>query len=64
MDSVDLYNPKVIQSSMGSFSRVNVYFRNLREFFNKNDLFVYGTILNSKNYHEIKFKKQGILLFG
>ena len=45
------YNPKVIQSSMGSFSRVNVYFRNLREFFNKNDLFVYGTILNSKNYH-------------
>ena len=25
MDSVDLYNPKVIQSSMGSFSRVNVY---------------------------------------
>ena len=63
-DSVDLYNPKVIQSSMGSFSRVNVFYRDLKEFFTENDLFVYGTILNSKDYHEIKFKKKGILLFG
>ena len=62
-DSVDLYNPKVIQSSMGSFSRVNVFYRDLEEFFTENDLFVYGTILNSKDYHEIKFKKKGLLLF-
>ena len=59
-DSVDLYNPKVIQSSMGSFSRVNVFYRDLEEFFTENDLFVYGTILNSKDYHEIKFKKKGL----
>ena len=63
-DSVDLYNPKVIQSSMGSFSRVNVFYRDLREFFTENDLFVYGTILNSNDYHKIKFKKKGALLFG
>ena len=63
-DSVDLYNPKVIQSSMGSFSRVNVFYRDLEEFFTENDLFVYGTILNSKDYHEIKFNKKGVLLFG
>ena len=63
-DSVDLYNPKVIQSSMGSFSRVNVFYRDLEEFFTENDLFVYGTILNSKDYHDIKFNKKGVLLFG
>ena len=28
-DSVDLYNPKTIQSSMGSFTRVNVYYEDL-----------------------------------
>jgi len=64
LDSVDIYNPKVIQSSMGSFSRVNVYYRDLDGFFNENDLFVYGTILNSKDCHEIKFQKKGVLLFG
>ena len=64
MDSVDLYNPKVIQSSMGSFTRVNVFYRDLEEFFNKNSIFVYGAVLGGKNYHNEKFKNTGILLFG
>ena len=64
MESVDLYNPKVIQSSMGSFTRVNVYYRNLEDFFKQNSTCVYGAVLGEKDYHKEKFNKRGILFFG
>ena len=64
MESVDLYNPKVIQSSMGSFTRVNVYYRNLEDFFRQNSICVYGAVLGEKDYHKEKFNKKGILFFG
>ena len=33
-NSVDLYNPKLVQSTMGSISRVNVFYTNLTEMIN------------------------------
>ena len=65
-DSVEKYNPKVIQATMGSFFRVNVKYSNLKEFFSSNsELRVYGSLLEGKNVYEKQLKPEGsVLLMG
>lgn len=57
-------NPKVIQSSMGSFLRVNVYYENLLEIFQQHPLPIYGALLNGKNVFQNQPTKNGFLLIG
>ena len=47
-DTVELYNPKVIQSTMGSFVRTKVYYTDLNEFLTTVDVPVFGAVLNTK----------------
>ncbi len=63
-DTVELYNPKVIQSTMGSFVRTKVYYTDLNEFLTTVDVPVFGAVLNGKNIHEFQKPKEGLLLFG
>lgn len=63
-DSVDSYNPKVISASMGSFSRINVYYKDLFETIKGTKLPVYGATLSGENIHNITFGGDGIFLFG
>ncbi len=60
---VDLYNPKVIQSSMGSFTRVNVFYQDLEIVFS-NDCKVIGTTSDQNKLGTTKNFKKGIILFG
>lgn len=65
-DSADMYNPKVIQATMGSFSRVNVFYINLPEFF-KNlppEIPVFGALLEGPDITDKSFTKPGIILIG
>jgi len=62
-DCVDLYNPKVIQSSMGSFTRVDVYYQDLEKVFS-NDCSVIGTTSDQNKLITPKNFKKGIILFG
>lgn len=57
-------NPKVIQSTMGSFLRVNMYYDNLMEVFKQHPLPIYGALLNGKNVVETQPTKNGFLLIG
>ena len=65
-DSVDVYNPKVMQATMGSFFRVSVHYINLREFFSKNKkLTVFGGLLDGENIYKKELNSKGsILLLG
>lgn len=63
-DCADQYNPKVIAASMGSFTRVNLFYTDLKETFRKFSLPVYGAYLEGENVHRQKFEKEGILLMG
>ena len=64
-DSVDVYNPKVIQSTMGSIFRVDVYYADLKEFLNNKKSVVYAATLNGKNVYEQKLKKDNaVFLMG
>ncbi|PJA09889.1 MAG: RNA methyltransferase, partial [Flavobacteriales bacterium CG_4_10_14_0_2_um_filter_32_8] len=56
---VDVYNPKVIQATMGSLFRANVFYTNLTTFFSKNqNLTVYGALLNGENVSQKKLKSK------
>ena len=63
-DTADLYNPKVIQSTMGSFTRVNVYYTNLTEWLSQQKLPVYGAVLNGENIFNLPLKDKGIIMIG
>lgn len=60
LDTVDVYNPKVIAASMGSFLRVQVYCTELLDFFKKiNPKNIYGASLEGEDLHQIQFAPQG-----
>lgn len=63
-DCVDFYNSKVIQSTMGSFIRVNVVYKNLEEFLQTTQLPVYGALLNGTDVRKIEKPKQGLIIIG
>ena len=63
-DSVDLYNPKVIQASMGSFIRVNVFYENLVTFLSHAEIPVYGTKTGGESIYEVSWPEKVIILFG
>ena len=63
-DTVELYNPKVIQSTMGSFTRVNFWYRSLPEFLASAKIPVYGALLNGKNMHGEPPVTEGLLVIG
>jgi|TARA_B110000908_G_scaffold170757_1_gene231271 TrmH family RNA methyltransferase len=64
-DSVDCYNPKVVQSAMGSLSRVNINYVELKNYLKNTTLDLIGATLNGESLYEtnLLFNK-GILIFG
>ena len=64
-DTVDVFNPKTIQATMGAISRVKVYYTSLTEFLSqRNDLPVYGTLLDGKNIYETELSDRGLIIMG
>ncbi|NJN26373.1 MAG: RNA methyltransferase [Cyclobacteriaceae bacterium] len=63
--TADFYNPKVINASMGSFTRVGVHYISLEEFIEYQDTHqVYGAFLEGENIHNIEADFPAILLMG
>ena len=66
MNTVDLYNPKVIQATMGSFTRVMVIYDNLPRFLSSFDgkTRIYGTFPEGENIYSGPLKTKGIIVIG
>jgi len=62
--SVDVYNPKVIQSTMGSIARVNVSYVNLPDFISSTQKTVFGTFMTGKNLYKETLPDDAILVLG
>ncbi len=62
--TTDFYNPKVINASMGSFLRVNVFYTDIELFLAGNTLPVYGTFLKGENVHSFPFAGGGLIVVG
>ncbi len=63
-ESADFYNPKVLQSSMGSFTRVNIFYTDLKDFFSKTKLPIFGTFLEGDSIYQTDLPKAAIVLMG
>ena len=61
---VDCYNPKVVQATMGSLSRVNIIYADIEEFIKNNSgIKIYAATLSGKDVSLFKIK-EGIILIG
>jgi RNA methyltransferase, TrmH family len=66
-DCADLYNPKVIQSTMGGFARVKVHYLPINEFLqraNQLNIPIYGTFLEGENLYKCDLTAYGIIVMG
>jgi TrmH family RNA methyltransferase len=63
-DTVDVYNPKVIGATMGSFMRVSVTYKNLADWMPTVKLPLYGALLEGENVFTIKTPQKGLLVIG
>lgn len=64
-DTVDCYNPKVVQASMGSLTRVKVHYIDLPKFLSENDkLPIFGTLLEGSNVYASNLPQSGIIIMG
>lgn len=63
-ETAELYNPKVLHSSKGSFTRIPVYYTNLPEFLSTSGLPVYGTFLAGEDVHRVNFGSGGLIVIG
>lgn len=63
-ETVDVYNPKVIQATMGSISRVNIEYVDLKERIQSLNLPVFGTFMDGKNIYNEQLPEQGIIVMG
>jgi TrmH family RNA methyltransferase len=63
-NTVEVYNPKTVQATMGSLARVNVFYTDLPAFLKDTDVPVYGAMLEGENLFQVKWKKEGIIVLG
>lgn len=64
-DSADVFNPKVVQSTMGSIARVRVSYTSLVEWLSGlDDVTIYATVLEGQDVTTMKKISSGVLLIG
>lgn len=63
-DSVDCYNPKVVQASMGSLSRVHLHYTDLNQFLVNQQLPVFAATMDGSSVYEQNLPKNAIIVLG
>ena len=62
--TVDVYNPKVVQATMGSISRVSVSYIDLEKYLKRANITIFGTFMDGKNVYKENLPQEGILILG
>jgi TrmH family RNA methyltransferase len=63
-ECVDVYNPKVVQATMGSLARVNVVYADLYDYINNSPLPAFGTFMDGHNIYNEALPQKGIIIMG
>ncbi|HEX7847774.1 MAG TPA: RNA methyltransferase [Chitinophagaceae bacterium] len=64
-ECADIYNPKVVQSTMGSIARVKVIYADLARWLGKqHDVHVYAAMLEGQDVKEMKSLQEAIIVIG
>ncbi len=63
-ETVDIYNPKVVQATMGSLARINVNYIDLKTFISQTSLPVFGTFMDGDTIYKTDLPQAGIIIMG
>ncbi|WP_417358877.1 TrmH family RNA methyltransferase [Galbibacter sp.] len=63
-NTVDCYNPKVVQATMGSLARVQINYVDLENYLGSTDKPIYGAIMEGGNVYDSTLAKDAILVMG
>ena len=62
--TVDMYNPKVVQASMGALARIQVHYTDIAELIVRTHLPVFGAVLDGTSIYETDFGHEGLIILG
>ncbi|MCM5663836.1 TrmH family RNA methyltransferase [Galbibacter mesophilus] len=62
--TVDCYNPKVVQATMGSLSRVNIVYTDLEKFLKNTSLPKYAAMMDGENIYKATLPNAAVLVMG
>jgi RNA methyltransferase, TrmH family len=63
-DTVEAYNPKVVQATMGSLSRIKLMYGDLEDVLTSVDIPYYGALLDGESIYEVDFGTEGLIILG
>ena len=63
-NTVDCYNPKVLQATMGSIARVSITYTDLEEFLMTSKSPIYGAYMDGDSVYESKLPAKGVVVLG
>ncbi len=63
-DTADFYNPKVLNATMGSFTRIEIQYVSLVDYLTASRKLIYGTFLDGLDVHQLSFKTGGLIVIG
>lgn len=63
-ETVDCFNPKVVQSTMGSLTRVKLYYTDLIQYLSTYNGEIVGTFIDGNNIYSTELSKKGIIIMG
>ena len=64
LDTVDCYNPKVLQATMGSIARVQILYTDLKTYLADTERPIFGSFMDGTSVYTEKLPKKGILVMG
>ena len=66
IDTVDIYNPKVVQATMGAIARVKIQYTSLKDLIRNEgeNVSIYGTFLDGENIYKYNLNNYGLIVMG
>ena len=64
LDTADIYNPKVVQATMGSLAHITVTYCDLVPLLRKATVPIYGTLLDGQDIYQQPLSREGIIVMG
>ena len=64
LDTADAWSPKVVQATMGSIARVNISYTDLKQFLEKTEAPIYGTLLDGDDIYLQDLPRKAVIVMG
>ena len=62
--TVEAYNPKTVQATMGSLARMNIFYTDIEALIKEAKLPIYGALLDGESIYELNWANEGLIVLG